>query len=134
MGTTTTRRSITITPANRMRKRPKNAGVPIGTALIEALGQALEFKSGADTGATVRIVTTRRAKAEPAPRYPSARVARLRKHLKLSQPLFAEALNVSSAAVKAWEQGINEPSGAALRLLQIAESYPEVILEGLSAR
>jgi putative transcriptional regulator len=44
---------------------------------------------------------------------------RLREHV--SQPVFAMLLNVSPSAVKKWETGENEPSGAALRLLQIID-------------
>lgn len=106
----------------------------MGVAIIEALNEATAFRAGQDTGATVRTVTARRATATPAPRYRAGQIARLRKLMKLSQPVFADALNVSSASVKSWEQGVNEPSGAALRLLQIAERHPEVILEGITGR
>ena len=41
---------------------------------------------------------------------------------------------MSRATVRAWEQKQKPPSGAALRLLQIAETRPEVILEQLRAR
>ena len=106
----------------------------MGSAIIEALGEAIAFRDGKKTGATVQTVTARRAKAAPAPKYRGPQIARLRKLMKLSQPVFADALNVSSASVKSWEQGINEPSGAALRLLQIAERHPEVILERITTR
>ena len=49
--------------------------------------------------------------------------------LGLKQRQFADVLNVSDKTVKAWEQGINPPSGPALRLLQIAELHPEVFWE-----
>ena len=62
------------------------------------------------------------------------RIAELRSRLKLSQPVFAGALNVSSETVRAWEQGKRRPDGAALRLLQVAEQHPEVILEHLRQR
>jgi putative transcriptional regulator len=106
----------------------------MGATIIEALDEALAFRDGEKTGATVRMVTARRAKATPAPRYRKGQIARLRKLMGVSQPVFADALNVSSASVKSWEQGVNEPSGAALRLLQIAERHPEVILEGITTR
>ncbi len=106
----------------------------MGAAIIEALGEAIAYQAGEKTEATVRTVTARRAKASPAPKYHGGQIARLRKLMKLSQPVFADALNVSSASVKSWEQGVNEPSGAVLRLLQIAERHPEVILEGITRR
>lgn len=117
------------------RTKKKNDTRPtLGSLAVEALQEALAFQGGAKTGATVRKVTARRATAEPAPQFEAAHIAKLRKQLKLSQPVFAEALNVSPAAVKAWEQGMNSPGGAALRLLQIAEAHPEVILETVGAR
>jgi len=36
-------------------------------------------------------------------------------------------LNVSAATVKAWEQGNRVPEGPIMRLLQIAEEYPEIL-------
>lgn len=117
--------------AGRKTKRSRSS---MGAAIIEALDEGIAFRAGQKTGATVRTVTARRATATPAPRYRGAHIARLRKLMKLSQPVFADALNVSSASVKSWEQGVNEPSGAALRLLQIAERHPEVILEGITRR
>ena len=106
----------------------------MGTLAIEALQEAIAFKAGSKTGATTRKLTARRASAERAPEIEAKHIVRLRKHLGLSQPVFADALNVSPAAVKAWEQGMNSPGGAALRLLEIAQKHPEVILEGIEPR
>lgn len=115
------------TPTKENNK--KGMSTPVGAALIEALTEAVAFQAGAKTGATVKTISVRRCTAAPAPRYDAKEIAKLRKQLHMSQPLFADVLNVSPAAVKAWEQGQNEPGGAALRLLQIAEAHPEVILE-----
>ena len=121
--------------AKSTRNKGKTARrTSMGAAIIEALDEAIVYSSGTETGATVRTVTARRAMRAPAPRYRKGEIIRLRKLMKLSQPVFADALNVSSASVKSWEQGVNEPSGAALRLLQIAERHPEVILEGITTR
>ncbi len=121
--------------ATRIRNtRKPSTQTSMGAAIIEALDEAIAYKSGKRTGATVRTVTARRAKATPAPKYRAEQIARLRKMMRLSQKVFADVLNVSSASVKSWEQGVNEPSGAALRLLQIAERHPEVILERVIAR
>ena len=53
----------------------------------------------------------------------------MRQRLKLSQTMFARALNVSPKTVQAWEQGVRTPSDAALKLLAIAEKHPEVLLD-----
>jgi DNA-binding transcriptional regulator YiaG len=48
--------------------------------------------------------------------------------LNLSQAVFAGVLNVSVKTVQAWEQGLRQPSDAALKLLTIAKKHPEVLL------
>ncbi|HZL37688.1 MAG TPA: hypothetical protein VFC78_20390 [Tepidisphaeraceae bacterium] len=42
---------------------------------------------------------------KPAPPMSKAKIARLRKNLRMSQRLFAAALNVSAKLVQSWEQG-----------------------------
>jgi putative transcriptional regulator len=66
----------------------------------------------------------------PAPLRPMKKqeIVKLRQQLNLSQALFAHVLNVSVKTVQAWEQGLREPSDAALKLLTIAKKHPEVLL------
>ena len=108
----------------------------IGTRIIEGLEEALAFERGELEG--VRLchvpITARAAAARPAPSYDARRVTALRARLKLSQSVFAGALNVSPETVRPWEQGKRCPDGAALRLLQVAARHPEVILEHLRRR
>ena len=68
----------------------------------------------------------------PQPPEPMSRVEikRLREHLKVSQPIFARCLNVSTKLVQAWEGGARRPDGAALRLLRIVEQAPVLVLSG----
>ncbi|MCA1667228.1 MAG: helix-turn-helix domain-containing protein [Thermomicrobia bacterium] len=61
--------------------------------------------------------------------YSPEQIHAIRIRLGLKQSQLADVLNVSDKTVKAWEQGINPPSGPALRLLQIAERHPEVFWE-----
>jgi putative transcriptional regulator len=63
----------------------------------------------------------------PAPPITAADVARLRARLKVSQPVFAALLNVATVTAVSWEKGRRKPSGAALRLLQIAREHPEIL-------
>ena len=56
------------------------------------------------------------------------RVRWLRRRLDVSQREFADMLNVSVGTVRSWEQGLRSPDGASLRLLDIAEHQPEVLL------
>ncbi len=108
----------------------------IGERIVEGLEEAIAYERGERAGALVTRVrlTARSAEVKRAPRYSGARVARLRTQLKLSQPVFAKALNVSPETVRSWEQEKRAPDGAALRLLQVAERHPDVILENVRQR
>lgn len=55
-------------------------------------------------------------------------IAALRKRLNVSQPMFARLLNVPLITAVSWEKGRRQPSGAALRLLQVAGRNPEVLM------
>ena len=48
----------------------------------------------------------------PPPAASPARVAALRRRLKMSQSVFAAALNVSPRLVQSWEQGLRTPTAA----------------------
>ncbi|HCU05642.1 MAG: transcriptional regulator [Gammaproteobacteria bacterium GWE2_42_36] len=48
-------------------------------------------------------------------------IKRIRLQEKISQPVLARYLNVSASAVKHWESGDKNPSGAALKLLNLIE-------------
>jgi putative transcriptional regulator len=113
--------------------KPKKS---IGEQIIGGLEEALAYERGELSGVPVTrvLLTAPKATVKPAPRYNGARVVRVRARLKLSQPVFAKALNVSAETVRSWEQEKRVPDGAALRLLQVAEQHPEVILENVRQR
>ncbi|HEX8359853.1 MAG TPA: hypothetical protein VF613_07095 [Longimicrobium sp.] len=46
----------------------------------------------------------------------------------MSQPVFAGMIGVKPVTVKAWEQGVNVPSGSARRVLQMMELSPETAI------
>lgn len=108
----------------------------IGARIIDGLQEAIAFERGELPGVRITrvLVTDHEATVLPAPSYSGERIARLRARLKLSQPVFAKALNVSAATVRSWEQETRAPHGAALRLLQVAERHPRVILENVTRR
>ena len=54
-------------------------------------------------------------------------VVALRKPLKMSQSVFAAALNVSTKLVQSWEQGLRKPDRGELRLIEMLEKQPELI-------
>jgi putative transcriptional regulator len=53
----------------------------------------------------------------------------IRRRLNISQPVFAALLNVPVATARSWEQGKRRPSGAALRLLDLARQRPRILVE-----
>ncbi|HOJ72960.1 MAG TPA: helix-turn-helix domain-containing protein [Phycisphaerae bacterium] len=63
----------------------------------------------------------------PPPSMSGRQVARLRHELKMSQAVFAAALNVSPKTVQSWEQGDREPSDVALRMLQVMKEHPGIL-------
>lgn len=66
---------------------------------------------------------------EPAPEITPDEIAAARKALNVSQQVFAKMLNVPTVTAVSWEKGRRKPSGAALRLLQVARRHPEAILD-----
>lgn len=84
--------------------------------LVESVREAGAYLRGEGTPSRVTFV------GEPDPRA-------IRERLKLTQEEFAAALCISVKTLRNWEQGRREPSGPAMRLLQIAAKHPEIILE-----
>jgi len=56
-------------------------------------------------------------------------IKKLRTDLGASQAVFARLINVPKATTIAWEAGARKPSGAALKLLDIAHRHPNPLLE-----
>ena len=90
------------------------------TGLTEAVedAQSIEKKLKRNT---VTIVPVKEFHAED--------VKKIRKETGFSQRLFAGYLGVSIKTVEAWEAGINQPSGAASRLLSMLEMNRNLIIE-----
>lgn len=57
-----------------------------------------------------------------------AKIALIRRKLKVSTPVFAAYLNVSADTVRGWEKNRRQPSGPALKLLEIASKTPAVLV------
>jgi len=60
-------------------------------------------------------------------------VRAIRQKLNMSQEVFARLLNVPVVTEASWEVGRRNPSGAALRLLQIARVEPRALLAAAEA-
>jgi putative transcriptional regulator len=94
----------------------------LGQELIAGLQEAAAHTCGVGRlrAATVEI-------PEPAKPWPKEKIVQLRKQrFGVSQPVFASLLSVTASTVRAWEQGQKAPSGAARRLLEVAEIEPGV--------
>lgn len=91
--------------------------------LEESLKQAVAFTEGRTEGFRITRLPA------PPPHRSKTQITHIRQRLKFSQASFATLLNVDIKTVQAWEQGLREPSDAALKLLSIAEKHPEVLCE-----
>lgn len=89
--------------------------------LIAGLGEALSHAQGK------RTLKTTTPPPAPKPMSPAA-IAGIRRKLKASTPVFAAYLNVEPVTVRSWEKGRRVPSGPALRLLQIAQKKPAILI------
>ena len=118
-----------MVPQKKQARAKGQAVSPVEAGILQGLKEAVAFERGTlpNVRVTRRLVTARTATAPSVPHYTAAKVRQIRKSARLSQPVFAAALNVSPETVKAWEQGKTTPHGAALRLLQIAEQHPRVV-------
>jgi putative transcriptional regulator len=105
-----------------------------GQQLIESAREAVQIERGEREAARITRYTAAEAEVEPPPQYVSERIKEIREKMGLSQPVFAAALNVSTETVRAWEQGKREPDGATLRLLEVAEEHPAILLKNVQAR
>lgn len=83
---------------------------------------------------TGKPLTVRRiAVIKPPAPMSASRIVKVRRQLNVSQAVLAALLAVSTKTVQAWEQDVRVPSGAALRLLNMADSKPEALMKLLRA-
>lgn len=90
----------------------------------EAVRDALYPRKNGTLTRRNRYFTTR-----PVEMMDAAQIRKLRKYLQLSRAVFADMLSVSEKTVEAWENGINVPSGPSLRLLNMIQKYPDLLME-----
>jgi len=57
----------------------------------------------------------------------SALIGEIRDTLNMSQAFFAAVIGVSKKTVESWEYGKGQPSGAAARVLTIAQADPDAL-------
>jgi putative transcriptional regulator len=100
----------------------KKIKVNIFDDMREALRDAGAYERGEAVNLRVTRIPSRPKAISP------REIRRIRQALKASQPLFAAYLNVSTNAVRSWEQGTRRPRQAALKLLTIAKKDPRALL------
>ena len=115
-------------PSAKRRKQRKEIAFD-ANLLVQSLREHAEALEG-KRKLTMRITTVYVAK--PAPALSAPEICAIRKKLRLSQPVFASLLNVPVATARSWEQGTRSPSGAALRLLELVRTRPEVFLDAVA--
>ena len=98
--------------------------------LVQALTDVRDHVSGRRK---ITMRTTKVALPKPVEQIQPDEVRAIREKLKVSQAVFARLLNVPVVTEASWEAGRRNPSGAALRLLQIAKNEPEVLLAAADA-
>jgi putative transcriptional regulator len=91
------------------------------TEMIGSMREALAHAQGRLTLKTTKVPRRTHTMSPAA-------IARIRRRLKASTPVFAAYLNVTPDTVRSWEKNRRQPSGPALRLLQIAQLKPEILL------
>jgi putative transcriptional regulator len=111
--------------AMKKAKKSKYVGDETFAEIKESFEQALQHARGERNDLRVTKVAIPR----PPQHMSSEEIVSVRKNLNYSQSVFARLLNVSVKTVQGWEQGLREPSDAALKLLAIAAKRPEVLLE-----
>jgi putative transcriptional regulator len=57
----------------------------------------------------------------------SLHIREIRSRTRLSQTVFAQALNVSASTVRQWEQGKRSPSGSTKVLLELLQREPHLL-------
>jgi putative transcriptional regulator len=93
-------------------------------SFFERLKKGLEESLAYSRGELSLKTTTLPAPPPPASR---AKVVALRRKLRMSQSVFAAALNVSTKLVQSWEQGTRKPDRGELRLIEILIKQPDIV-------
>jgi putative transcriptional regulator len=96
--------------------------IQIFDELMAGFSDAIALKKGRKTA--LRITQIPRVKPMKPREIKGIRLA-----LGASQSVFAHVLNVSPKVVQSWEQGARRPTSAALKLLSIARSNPQILLQ-----
>lgn len=103
------------------RKRQRK---PFFERLKQGLEEGIAHSTGELTLKTVEV-------PEDPPEIDAATLAALRLRASMSQSVFARMLSVSTKTLQSWEQGIRQPSGASLRIIQMFSEHPEMVCKSV---
>jgi putative transcriptional regulator len=70
---------------------------------------------------------SRHVTATPPQKFTAEEIREIRNRLNMSQGFFAEVIGVSKKTVESWEYNRGKPSGAAARVLTIADKDPDAL-------
>jgi putative transcriptional regulator len=118
-------RETHIPKATEMSTKTKRR--PLAERLKQGLREGIQFAKGELTLRTIEVPS-------PPADIAAKEVTALREKAGMSQTVFARVLNVSTKTVQSWEQGQRKPSHAALRILQVFRSRPQVVCEVVGLR
>ncbi len=102
-----------------------NEELSVFDQIQEGLENSIAYSKG-----ELSLVTTELP--APPPKATKKQISQIRRKLRMSQAVFASVLNVSVKTVQSWEQGVREPSDAALRLLQLVSQNTWLVWRSLA--
>jgi putative transcriptional regulator len=109
-----------------MKKKKNKEYQFSGTDLIAAVTEGLEVLR---SGKLSDLRTASMDLPKATPKLNAEQIRKIRLSLGASQTVFARLLNIPARTAIAWESGERRPSGAALKLLDIARRRPEVLVD-----
>ncbi len=96
----------------------------------DLVGSVAAFARHVSGKEKLTLRTATRSLPPPVKPLTPSQVRSIRRKLNVSQPVFAAMMNIPTVTAASWERGRRRPTGAALRLLDIARKHPEVLLAG----
>lgn len=93
---------------------------------VDLLKSVTSFVGAIKSGKAQTLRSTTFELPDPLPARTGAEVRAVRLKLGASQAVLASLLNTPARTVRSWENNQRKPSGAALKLLSIAEEHPEI--------
>lgn len=108
---------------------PKNKTSAFGTKLLKRAEAVRDFYVEKDS-TKVRVKRLSKFEFIPRPNYDADDIKNIRAKSQLTQEALADLMGTSIDTVRKWEQNVSQPTGPALRLLQMleAEGIPKILI------